>query len=59
MYIVSEDGIEADPEKFSKVKVWPSPKNTEDVQSFSSLTDTIGNSSKLSLKLPDPSFTQW
>nr|ATA66769.1 Pol, env [Haliotis discus hannai] len=33
-YIVSEDGIEADPEKVEKIKDWPTPTTPEDVRRF-------------------------
>jgi hypothetical protein len=33
-HVVSEDGVEADPEKVSKVKDWPTIKNSEDIRSF-------------------------
>lgn len=33
-HIVSEEGIETDPDKINKVKNWPTPKNPEEVRSF-------------------------
>jgi len=33
-YIVSEDGIEADPEKISAIENWPTPGSPEDVRRF-------------------------
>jgi transposase InsO family protein len=33
-HIVSEDGIEPDPEKVEKVKTWPRPTNAEEVRRF-------------------------
>ena len=35
-HIVSESGIEADPEKIDKVVNWPTPQNAEEVRQFSS-----------------------
>ena len=33
-YVLLAEGISANPEKVEKVKTWPVPKNTKDVQSF-------------------------
>ena len=33
-YIVSADGIEADPDKIDKIKQWPTPKTPEEVRRF-------------------------
>ena len=33
-HVVSEDGIETDPEKIEKVEQWPLPKNVDDVRQF-------------------------
>ncbi len=33
-YILSEDGIQADPEKIDKIKDWPTPQNPEEVRKF-------------------------
>lgn len=33
-HIVSEEGIQTDPDKINKVKNWPTPKNPEEVRSF-------------------------
>jgi hypothetical protein len=33
-HVVSEDEVETGPEKVSKVKDWPTPKNGEDIRSF-------------------------
>ena len=33
-HVVSEHGIEADPDKIEVVKAWPVPTNTKDVRSF-------------------------
>ena len=33
-YIVSEDGVECDPDKIDKVRNWPTPKCPEDVRQF-------------------------
>lgn len=35
-HIVSESGIEADPEKLDKVVNWPTPQNAEEVRQFTS-----------------------
>lgn len=35
-HIVSENGVEADPEKIEKVVNWPKPKNPEEVRQFTS-----------------------
>ena len=35
-HIVSENGVEADPEKVEKVKNWPTPQNAEEVRQFTS-----------------------
>lgn len=35
-HIVSENGVEADPEKIEKVVNWPTPKNAEEVRQFTS-----------------------
>lgn len=35
-HIVSENGVEADPEKLEKVRNWPTPKNAEEVRQFTS-----------------------
>lgn len=36
-HIVSEDGVETDPEKINKVKNWPVPANADELRSFVSL----------------------
>lgn len=33
-HIVSEEGVQADPDKVDKVRKWPTPKNPEEVRSF-------------------------
>lgn len=33
-HIVTEDGVQADPEKVDKVRDWPTPKSPEDVRQF-------------------------
>ena len=35
-HIVSENGVEADPEKIEKVRNWPSPKNGDEIHQFTS-----------------------
>ncbi|MCG7878261.1 MAG: DDE-type integrase/transposase/recombinase [Candidatus Thiodiazotropha taylori] len=35
-HIVSENGVQADPEKIEKIKNWPTPKNAEEVRQFTS-----------------------
>ena len=35
-HIVSENGVEADPEKIEKIRNWPTPKNAEEVRQFTS-----------------------
>lgn len=35
-HIVSENGVEADPDKIEKVKNWPTPQNAEEVRQFTS-----------------------
>ena len=35
-HIVSEKGVEADPEKIEKIRNWPTPKNAEEVRQFTS-----------------------
>ncbi|MCG8048820.1 MAG: DDE-type integrase/transposase/recombinase, partial [Candidatus Thiodiazotropha taylori] len=35
-HIVSENGVEADPEKLEKVQNWPIPKNADEVRQFTS-----------------------
>ena len=37
-HIVSENGVEADPEKIDRVINWPKPKNGEEVRQFTSFT---------------------
>ena len=35
-HIVSERGVQADPEKIDKIRNWPNPKNAEEVRKFTS-----------------------
>ena len=35
-YIVSEKGLDADPENIEKIRNWPTPKNAEEVRQFTS-----------------------
>lgn len=35
-HIVSEQGVQADPEKIDKIKNWPTPNNAEEVRKFTS-----------------------
>ena len=37
-HIVSEYGVEADPEKIEKVINWPEPKNGEEIRQFTSFS---------------------
>ncbi len=33
-HIVSEDGVETDPQKIEAIKTWPSPRNLKELRSF-------------------------
>lgn len=35
-HIVSENGVEADPEKIDKIVNWPTPKNANEIRQFTS-----------------------
>ncbi len=34
VHIVSEDGVETDPQKIEAIKTWPSPRNLKELRSF-------------------------
>ena len=43
-HVVSERGVETDPDKIERVKNWPTPTNPDELRSFYHLLDTIGAS---------------
>lgn len=51
-HIVTEDGVQADPEKVDKVRDWPTPKSSKMFGSSSALQGIIGNSFKIFPRLP-------
>lgn len=38
-HVVSENGVETDPEKFNGLKIWPIPKNLKELKSFLGFSD--------------------
>ena len=45
-FVVSADGVSADPEKIRAIKEWLEPKTIRDVRSFHGLASSIVGSSK-------------
>ena len=51
-HVVSEEGIQTDPEKLEAIRTWPVPQNVKEVRSYLSFfKDIIGDSSRIMLVL--------